>query len=176
MSMNDRWSVRLFIMEIDNETHAEARLVMPGEQQLVGRGEARRNPADHEVTLIGEQIAASRALSDLAGKVLHAAGLGIESLTHEQAHLHSLSEQLRPALVVRDEPHGIRRYVHVATGNYHEGTARLYEDLGLLSADPGLAANVAAVFNELTAGIPVLWAGTDASVALEAVSTSRGSR
>jgi polyphosphate kinase len=57
------------------------------------------------------------------------------------------------ALVVREEPGGIRRYVHVGTGNYHEGTARLYEDLGLLSADPELAADAAAVFNELTAGI-----------------------
>jgi polyphosphate kinase len=57
------------------------------------------------------------------------------------------------ALVVREEPAGIRRYVHVGTGNYHEGTARLYEDLGLLSADPELAAHAAAVFNELTAGI-----------------------
>jgi polyphosphate kinase len=46
------------------------------------------------------------------------------------------------------------QYVHVGTGNYHEGTARLYEDLGLLSADPELAAPAAAVFNELTAGIP----------------------
>jgi len=59
------------------------------------------------------------------------------------------------ALVVRQEPDGIRRYVHVGTGNYHEGTARLYEDLGLLSADPELAAHAAAVFNELTAGIAV---------------------
>ncbi len=58
------------------------------------------------------------------------------------------------ALVVREEPDGIRRYVHVGTGNYHAGTARLYEDLGLLSADPELAAHAAAVFNELTAGIP----------------------
>ena len=57
------------------------------------------------------------------------------------------------ALVVREERDGIRRYVHVGTGNYHEGTARLYEDLGLLSADPELAAHTAAVFNELTAGI-----------------------
>jgi polyphosphate kinase len=57
------------------------------------------------------------------------------------------------ALVVREEPDGIRQYVHVGTGNYHEGTARLYEDLGLLSAEPELAAHAAAVFNELTAGI-----------------------
>ncbi|MEV4701976.1 polyphosphate kinase 1 [Actinoplanes sp. NPDC049316] len=58
------------------------------------------------------------------------------------------------ALVVREEADGLRRYVHVGTGNYHEGTARLYEDLGLLTADPDLAAHAAAVFNELTAGIP----------------------
>jgi len=63
------------------------------------------------------------------------------------------------ALVVRDEPNGIRRYVHVGTGNYHEGTARLYEDLGLLSADPELAAHAAQVFNELTAGIPAATPG-----------------
>jgi polyphosphate kinase len=61
---------------------------------------------------------------------------------------------IKLALVVREEADGIRRYVHVGTGNYHEGTARLYEDLGLLSADPELAAHAAAVFNELTAGIP----------------------
>ncbi|HEX2320467.1 MAG TPA: polyphosphate kinase 1 [Streptosporangiaceae bacterium] len=61
---------------------------------------------------------------------------------------------IKVALVVREEPDGIRRYVHVGTGNYHEGTARLYEDLGLLSADRELAGHAAAVFNELTGGIP----------------------
>ena len=65
-----------------------------------------------------------------------------------------IKTHVKLALVVREEPDGIRRYVHVGTGNYHEGTARLYEDLGLLSADPELAAHAAAVFNELTAGIP----------------------
>jgi polyphosphate kinase len=39
---------------------------------------------------------------------------------------------------VRDEADGIRRYVHVGTGNYQTGTARLYEDLGLLTGDPEL--------------------------------------
>jgi len=88
MSMNDRWSVSLYITEIDSQTHAEARLAMAGQDELVGRGEARRNPADHEVTLIGEQIAAARALSDLAGKLLYTAATGIEDMTHERAHLH----------------------------------------------------------------------------------------
>jgi len=58
-------------------------------------------------------------------------------------------------MVVREEEDGIRRYVHVATGNYHTGTARLYEDLGILSCDPELSEDVAAVFNELTGSIPV---------------------
>jgi Domain of unknown function (DUF1876) len=88
MSMNDRWSVSLYIAEIDGQMHAEARLAMAGQDELAGRGEARRNPADQEVTLIGEQIAAARALSDLAGKLLDAAAAGIEDMTHQRAHLH----------------------------------------------------------------------------------------
>ena len=64
-----------------------------------------------------------------------------------------LKTHIKLALVVREEPDGIRRYVHIGTGNYHTGTARLYEDLGLLTADPDLAAHAAAVFNELTGGI-----------------------
>jgi Domain of unknown function (DUF1876) len=89
MNISDRWSVNLYIAEVDSETHAEARVVMPGgEDELVGRGEARRNPADREITLIGEQIAAARALSDLAGRLLHEAAMGIERMTHERAHLH----------------------------------------------------------------------------------------
>ena len=65
-----------------------------------------------------------------------------------------LKTHIKLALVVREEAGGIRRYVHVGTGNYHTGTARLYEDLGLLTADPELAADAAALFNELTGGIP----------------------
>jgi polyphosphate kinase len=64
-----------------------------------------------------------------------------------------LKTHVKLALVVREEADGIRRYVHVGTGNYHSGTARLYEDLGLLTADPELASHAAAVFNELTGGI-----------------------
>jgi polyphosphate kinase len=81
-----------------------------------------------------------------------------KELEHAGAHVaygvERVKTHVKLALVVRQEPDGIRRYVHVGTGNYHEGTARLYEDLGLLSADPELAAHAAAVFNELTAGIP----------------------
>jgi polyphosphate kinase len=53
-------------------------------------------------------------------------------------------------LVVRQEPDGIRRYCHVGTGNYNPKTATTYEDLGLLSADPDLGADLTELFNYLT--------------------------
>ena len=51
---------------------------------------------------------------------------------------------------MRDEADGVRRYCHVGTGNYNAKTARLYEDLGLLTADPDLGADLAQLFNFLT--------------------------
>jgi len=56
------------------------------------------------------------------------------------------------ALVVREEQDGmLRRYVHIGTGNYNPTTARLYEDFGLLTADPTVAEDVTDLFNHLTA-------------------------
>ncbi|MFF1817084.1 RNA degradosome polyphosphate kinase [Kribbella sp. NPDC058245] len=54
------------------------------------------------------------------------------------------------SMVVRDEPDGLRRYVHIGTGNYHPKTARLYEDLGLLSSDKVVTEDVAHLFNHLS--------------------------
>jgi len=51
---------------------------------------------------------------------------------------------------VRREADGLRRYVHIGTGNYHALTARLYEDLGLFTADEEIASEVADLFNYLT--------------------------
>src|SRR5205085_7560016 len=51
---------------------------------------------------------------------------------------------------VRREAGGIRRYVHIGTGNYNAATAAVYTDLGLLSADPALGADVNDLFNELS--------------------------
>ena len=79
-------------------------------------------------------------------------------LEREGAHVaygvERLKTHVKLALVVREEEDGLRSYVHVGTGNYHTGTAKLYEDLGLLSCEPELAADVAAVFNELTGSTP----------------------
>jgi len=54
------------------------------------------------------------------------------------------------ALVVRSERDGIRRYCHIGTGNYNPETARLYEDVGLLTASPEIGADVGELFNHLT--------------------------
>ena len=53
-------------------------------------------------------------------------------------------------LVIRDEPDGIRRYCHIGTGNYNPRTARLYEDIGLLTADPDIGEDCTHLFNSLT--------------------------
>jgi polyphosphate kinase len=74
----------------------------------------------------------------------------------EQAGVHvvyglvGLKTHSKTALVVRSEPGGIRRYCHVGTGNYNSSTARLYEDIGLLTADPDLGADLSDLFNFLT--------------------------
>lgn len=57
-------------------------------------------------------------------------------------------------VVVRDEGDMLRRYAHIGTGNYHPGTANLYEDLGLFTSDPELTSDVSDLFNFLTGYAP----------------------
>ena len=61
-----------------------------------------------------------------------------------------LKTHTKIALVVRREGAVVRRYVHVATGNYNDATARIYEDIGLLTSDPELGADLSDLFNVLT--------------------------
>jgi polyphosphate kinase len=76
--------------------------------------------------------------------------------TLEQAGCHvvyglvGLKTHCKTALVVRQEAGHIRRYCHIGTGNYHPRTARLYEDFGLLTADPAIGADLTDLFNTLT--------------------------
>ena len=75
-------------------------------------------------------------------------------LEHAGCHvvygLVGLKTHCKLALVVRDEPEGIRRYTHIGTGNYNPKTARMYEDLGLLTSDEVIGEDVAHLFNNLS--------------------------
>ncbi|NLV53979.1 MAG: RNA degradosome polyphosphate kinase [Acidimicrobiales bacterium] len=77
-------------------------------------------------------------------KVLEQAGV------HVTYGLLGLKTHTKTLLVVRDEPQGIVRYCHIGTGNYNSKTARLYEDIGVLSCNPELGADLTQLFNFLT--------------------------
>ena len=100
----------------------------------------------------GKQVV---ALVELQARFDEAANI-TQARTLEQAGVHvvygivGLKTHAKICLVVRREASGIRRYAHVGTGNYNSSTARLYEDIGLLTADPDLGADLTDVFNLLT--------------------------
>lgn len=73
-----------------------------------------------------------------------------EAGVHVVYGLVGLKIHCKTTLVVREESDGLRRYCHVGTGNYNPKTARFYEDLGLLTSDPTVGEDVAALFNFLT--------------------------
>ncbi len=73
---------------------------------------------------------------------------------HVAYGLSGLKIHSKLTVVVRKEEDGIRRYVHIGTGNYHPGTARLYVDLGLFTCDPEIGADASDLFNLLTGFSP----------------------
>jgi polyphosphate kinase len=73
-----------------------------------------------------------------------------EAGCHVVYGLVGLKTHAKLAMVVRDEPDGIRRYTHIGTGNYNPKTARMYEDYGLLTAHEGIGEDVAHLFNNIS--------------------------
>ncbi|MBT5139519.1 MAG: polyphosphate kinase 1 [Acidimicrobiaceae bacterium] len=100
----------------------------------------------------GKQVA---VLVELKARFDEAANIGWARRL-EQAGVHvayglvGLKIHTKTAMVVREEADGIRRYCHLGTGNYNHRTARVYEDLGLLTADPVVGDDLADLFNYLT--------------------------
>ena len=81
------WTVQVHIDEKGDDTFADAVLALENKTEIHGRGTSRRNPADESVPLIGDELAAARAMSDLAHQMLSAAATDIESKTHSRASL-----------------------------------------------------------------------------------------
>lgn len=81
------WTVQITLDEEDGSTEARAVLDVQGKTELRGEGRARRNPRDEENPVIGDELAAARALSDLAHRLLDVAAHDIESRTHRPASI-----------------------------------------------------------------------------------------
>lgn len=79
------WTVQVLLNEDGDDTIADAALAVENKTQLRGHGTSRRNPRDESEPRIGDELAAARALSDLAHQLLAAAASDIESKTHVPA-------------------------------------------------------------------------------------------
>ena len=107
-----------------------------------------------DAALNGKQVA---VVVELKARFDEAANIRWSSRL-EEAGIHvtygvmNLKTHCKVILVVRNDYSGLRRYVHIGTGNYHAGNARLYTDLGLLTCDPDIGRDITELFNYLTTG------------------------
>lgn len=103
---------------------------------------------------IGKQVA---VVVELKARFDEAANLRIAERM-EEAGIHvtygvvGLKTHCKTTLVVRRDYNGIRRYVHLGTGNYHADTARIYSDIGFFTSDDQIGQDVTELFNYLTTG------------------------
>ncbi len=116
-----------------------------GEDSAIVRSLVRAAESDKQVAALVELTARFDERSNIAwARVLEQAGV------HVVYGVVGAKTHAKVSLVVRDEAGQIRRYCHIGTGNYHPVTARVYEDIGLLTADLDITADVADLFNYLT--------------------------
>lgn len=117
-----------------------------GDDSQVGQALIDAAERGKEVTVLVEL----KARGDEAANIEWAKRLE-DSGIHVVYGIMGLKTHCKLSMLVRRDQDRLRRYAHLGTGNYNHTTARLYTDLGLITADPALTAEVAEVFNLLTA-------------------------
>jgi len=87
-NLDNVWPVEIKFVEDTTHTHSTARVRLRGGETIAATGDAYRNPTDASQPMIGEEIAAARALISLGSALLHAASMRIEQTTDRPVHLH----------------------------------------------------------------------------------------
>jgi Domain of unknown function (DUF1876) len=86
--LGNNWHVEIEFSEDDVHTHASAHAKLRDENTITTTGDAYRNPKDDSQPMVGEEIAAARALIALGTELLHEASTRIEQATHQPVHLY----------------------------------------------------------------------------------------
>jgi polyphosphate kinase len=125
-------------------TSASEDPALGGEEEVVRSLIAAAEAGKQVVVLVELKARFDEAANITWAKMLENAG------AHVVYGVVGLKTHARILLVVRREQEGLRRYAHIGTGNYNPKTARLYEDLGMFTADPDLGRDLSELFNTLT--------------------------
>ncbi|SNQ50892.1 conserved hypothetical protein [Frankia canadensis] len=88
MIREDTWTVEIFLSEDEGETRADAMLRCGAGQEVLASGVARCDPDDYDIPEIGAEVAASRALAELARKLRRTAADDIQTVTGTRARVH----------------------------------------------------------------------------------------
>jgi polyphosphate kinase len=142
-------SVELFVAQAAADPHVLAI------KQTLYRTAGAESPIVQSLAHASESGKQVVALVELKARFDEAANID-RARVLEEAGVHvvygvvGLKTHAKTLLVVREEHDGIRRYCHIGTGNYNAQTAALYEDIGLFTCDPGIGADVGALFNHLS--------------------------